>query len=46
MKRAVRKILRAVAGYDPDYYDMHDDPNERFFAQLYLERIRSGPARK
>jgi len=41
MQKTVRKILRAVADYDPDYYDMYADPNEAFFAQLYLERIRS-----
>ena len=40
MQKAVRKILRAVADYDPDYYDMCDDANEAFFAQLYIERIR------
>ena len=40
MQKAVRKILRAVADYDPDYYDMYADPNEAFFARLYLERIR------
>lgn len=41
MQKVVRKVLRAVADYDPDYYDMYADPNEAFFAQLYLERIRS-----
>lgn len=40
MQKVVRKVLRAVADYDPDYYDMYADPNEAFFAQLYLERIR------
>ena len=40
MQKAVRKVLRAVADYDPDYYDMYADPNEAFFAQLYVERIR------
>lgn len=39
MKRAVRKVLRAVANYDPDYYDMHEDANETLFAHLYLEHI-------
>ena len=39
MRRAVRKLLRAVANYDPDYYDMYADANEAFFAQLYIERI-------
>ena len=39
MQRVVGKILRAVADYDPDYYDMYADPNERFFAQLYIDRI-------
>ncbi|MBI4003616.1 MAG: methyltransferase domain-containing protein [Candidatus Omnitrophica bacterium] len=41
MQKVVRKVLRAVADYDPDYYDMYADPNEAFFAQLYLARIRS-----
>lgn len=40
MNKTVRKVLRAVANYDPDYYDMHADDNERWFARLYLERIR------
>jgi ubiquinone/menaquinone biosynthesis C-methylase UbiE len=39
MHKTVRKVLRAVANYDPDYYDMYDDAHEAFFAQLYLERI-------
>lgn len=39
MQKAVRKILRAVADYDPDYYDMYADPNEAWFARLYVERI-------
>ncbi len=39
MQRLVRKVLRAVADYDPDYYDMYADANEACFAQLYLERI-------
>lgn len=41
MHRNLRKILRTVAHYDPDYFDMYADPNETWFAQLYLERIRS-----
>ena len=39
MHKALRKILRVVANYDPDYYDMYADPNEAFFAQLYLPKI-------
>jgi 2-polyprenyl-3-methyl-5-hydroxy-6-metoxy-1,4-benzoquinol methylase len=39
MQKLSRKILRAVADYDPDYYDMYADTNETFFAQLYLARI-------
>ena len=39
MNRRLRKLLRAVADRDPDYYDMYDDANERLFAQLYLTRI-------
>jgi 2-polyprenyl-3-methyl-5-hydroxy-6-metoxy-1,4-benzoquinol methylase len=39
MQRAVRKILRTVANYDPDYYDMYADGNEALFAKLYVERI-------
>lgn len=44
MQRTLRKFLRAVADYDPDYYDMYADPNEAFFAQLYVERIRQHAA--
>jgi len=44
MHRTLRKILRTVADYDPDYFDMYADPNEACFAQLYLERIRSHAA--
>lgn len=44
MQKVVRKVLRAVADYDPDYYDMHDDPDEAFFARLYLERIKTHAA--
>ena len=39
MQKLLRKVLRAVAEYDPTYYDMYDDPNEAFFARVYLERI-------
>ncbi len=39
MQKLARKILRAVADYDPDYYDMYADPNEAAFATLYLTRI-------
>jgi len=39
MQKTVRKVLRAVADYDPDYYDMYADPNEAWFARLYVERI-------
>ena len=38
--RPVKKLLRAVVNYDPDYYDMHDDADESWFAKLYVERIR------
>jgi 2-polyprenyl-3-methyl-5-hydroxy-6-metoxy-1,4-benzoquinol methylase len=38
--KTVRKALRAVANYDPSYYDMYADPNEAWFARLYVERIR------
>ena len=38
-KRLVRKLLR-LANYDPDYYDMHADPDEAAFGSLYLDRIR------
>lgn len=40
MQKVVRKVLRAIADYDPDYYDMYADANEAFFATLYVERIR------
>lgn len=39
MHKTVRKVLRAVADYDPDYYDMYEDSNEALFARLYVERI-------
>lgn len=39
MRRLLKKVLRAVANYDPTYYDMYADPNEAFFAQVYVERI-------
>ena len=39
MQKTVRKILRVVADYDPDYYDMYADANEAFFAQLYVQHI-------
>jgi len=39
MQKTVRKILRAVADYDPDYYDMYKDANEQFFSRLYVEPI-------
>jgi len=39
MQKTVRKVLRAVANYDPGYYDMYADPNEAFFGRLYLEWI-------
>ncbi len=40
LPRPVKKLLRAVANYDPGYYDMHDDVDESWFARLYVERIR------
>ena len=39
MQKTVRKLLRALAGYDPAYYDMYADQDESFFARLYLRRI-------
>ena len=39
MQKTVRKLLRAIAGYDPGYYDMYADGDESFFARLYLQRI-------
>jgi SAM-dependent methyltransferase len=39
LPRLVKKLLRTVANHDPDYYDMHDDPDEAWFAKLYVERI-------
>jgi 2-polyprenyl-3-methyl-5-hydroxy-6-metoxy-1,4-benzoquinol methylase len=39
MHRTLRKVLRTLAGYDPDYYDMRADAGEAVFAQIYLERI-------
>lgn len=39
MHKTVRKVLRAVADYDPDYYDMYEDAQESFFAKLYVRRV-------
>jgi 2-polyprenyl-3-methyl-5-hydroxy-6-metoxy-1,4-benzoquinol methylase len=39
LRRLTKKFLRAVADYDPDYYDMYADPSEACFAQLYIEQI-------
>ena len=39
MHKTVRKVLRAVADYDPDYFDMYADQAEAMFARLYVERI-------
>ena len=44
MHKVARKLLRAVANYDPSYYDMYADPNEAFFARLYVERIARAAA--
>lgn len=40
MHKVARKLLRAVAHVDPDYFDMYEDRAEALFARLYLERIR------
>ena len=40
LRKTGKKLLRVVADHDPDYYDMHDDPDEAWFAGLYVERIR------
>src|SRR3989338_4904789 len=39
MQKVLRKVLRTVANHDPDYYDMYLDPNEAFFAKLYVKHI-------
>ncbi len=39
LKKTFRKLLRSVANYDPDYYDMYADPAESLFAQSYLEHF-------
>ena len=39
MKRLLRKALRFLFGYDPDYVDMYLDEEESFFATLYLAAI-------
>ena len=41
MKRLLRKTLRALFGYDPDYFDMHLGERESFFATLYLQAIEA-----
>lgn len=39
MHRRLRKLLRTLVGYDPDYFDMFEQPDEALFARLYVERI-------
>lgn len=40
MHKIVRKIRRAVLRDEPGYYDMFENPGERFFSRLYLHQIR------
>lgn len=40
LKRVRRKLMRALFGIDPAYSDMYEDEGERFFAALYLQKIR------
>ena len=35
-----RKLRRAILRDEPGYYDMFENPGERYFARLYLHRIR------
>ena len=39
MAKFLKKFYRSVFNYAPDYYDMHTDPNERLYAQLYLQPL-------
>lgn len=38
-KQLIKKLFRAVANFDPGYYDMYADMREKLFAKLYLEHI-------
>ncbi|MBI3318166.1 MAG: methyltransferase domain-containing protein [Candidatus Omnitrophica bacterium] len=38
--RMVRKARRAVFRDEPTYYDMFENPGEKYFARLYLAQIR------
>jgi len=40
MKRIKRKFLRTLLGVDPEYSDMFESVREKFFAGLYLQKIR------
>lgn len=39
MANLVRKIRRALLRDEPTYYDMWENPGERYFARLYLNRM-------
>lgn len=40
LKKIVRKVRRAILRDEPTYYDMFQNPGERYFARLYLHQIR------
>lgn len=40
IQRIRRKFVRSLLGIDPDYGDMFESRRERFFAELYLQKIR------
>ncbi|MBI1953035.1 MAG: class I SAM-dependent methyltransferase [Candidatus Omnitrophica bacterium] len=40
LKKAARKLKRALLRDEPTYYDMFQSKGERFFARLYLHQIR------
>ena len=39
-KRTMRKVRRAILRDEPTYYDMFQNPGERYFAKLYLHQIQ------
>ena len=40
LKKIVRKVRRAILRDEPTYYDMYQNPGERYFARLYLHQIQ------
>ncbi|MBI3615204.1 MAG: class I SAM-dependent methyltransferase [Candidatus Omnitrophica bacterium] len=40
LKRTLRKVRRAILQDEPTYYDMFQNPGEKYFARLYLHQIQ------